>query len=465
MPIDSLMLDPMLSPYKKMVQECKDANMSGEDFDIMCQILARMEELAQKHNDMAAFSMEMLKEDLYLKFSTHYTNVLTKGSQSGDSANNSDSILLKRYLDTLRDSIKKIKEEKQNAIERARSFDAKANASDQMAYFNRNMFGSATNKIKRKVFKEVDDDSKDKPNKYNNDVEVEKLFHDDLYIVPIEKAIALGEEPGMTYPRYLRLLIEKGLDKLMEGQAAERAGMAFNLRIAEALGKGTISTEMEQKKLEAFDKLAELSELKIPNSDELNITLERIDRQYSPQILKHGNIEDRWKDIIYDMFIWSLSYVSFAENIEPWSMYSSEKKRKMIIETQKTSPGIIKERLKQLKKYHDIDFYDIFKHVTFKLSVELNTIEYSQELIEFLIDKVYPECKPFNDLPKDAISILEKLYKEKKIDNPEIHLPAERMMKYYDAEYGEGRYATKFPLPIKNDSTAAPWNLDSFKYR
>ena len=38
-------------------------------------------------------------------------------------------------------------------------------------------------------------------------------------------------------------------------------------------------------------------------------------------------------------------------------------------------------------------------------------------------------------------------------------------MKCYDAEYGEGRYATKFPLPIKGDSTAAPWDWDSFSNR
>ena len=86
-------------------------------------------------------------------------------------------------------------------------------------------------------------------------------------------------------------------------------------------------------------------------------------------------------------------------------------------------------------------------------------------MIEFLIDKVYPECRPFNDLPQDAISIQERLYKEKKIYNPESHLPAEKIMKCYDAEYGEGRYATKFPLPIKGDSTAAPWDWDSFSNR
>lgn len=464
------MLDPMISPYRKMVRECKEANVSGEDFDIMCQILTRMEDLAQKHDDMTAFSMEMLKEDLYLKFSTHYTNVLIKSSQSSGSDDNSDAMLLKRYLDALRDTIKKIKEEKQKTIEMARSFDAKANASSQIDYLKQHskikLSDSLIKYKKEEAFKEIDEELKDKPNMHKNDVEVDKMFRDDLLVAPIEKAIALGEEPGMTYPRFLRLLIEKGLDKLMEeGHTAVRAGMAFRLRIAEALGKGTIATEMEHKKLEAFDKLAELSELKIPNPDELKITLERIERQYKPQIAKHGNIEDRWDDIIDDMYIWSLSYVSFAKEIQPWAMYPFEERPEMIRETQKTSPGIIKVRLKQLKKYYDMDFYDIFKHITFKLSVELYGVKYSQEMIEFLIDKVYPECRPFNDLPQDAISIQERLYKEKKIYNPESHLPAEKIMKCYDAEYGEGRYATKFPLPIKGDSTAAPWDWDSFSNR
>ena len=108
---------------------------------------------------------------------------------------------------------------------------------------------------------------------------------------------------------------------------------------------------------------------------------------------------------------------------------------------------------------------DIFKLPSFEWQVKHYTQDYSQEYVEFLIEKVYPECKPFNKLPANIILQREAMYKDKKESNPETYLIMENFKKFYDGKFGEGRFVSKFSIPEKPECNAAVWNFENFNYK
>ena len=118
-----------------------------------------------------------------------------------------------------------------------------------------------------------------------------------------------------------------------------------------------------------------------------------------------------------------------------------------------------------MKKYFDLNFPEAMSHYTMEYKVKEHLINYSQEHVEFLLDKVYPQCKPFNHLTEDNIKIRERHYDDPRENNPLGHMPAVRLMKYYDSVFGEGRVASKFDVPEIPNTKAAPWNWDSFTGR
>jgi len=208
-----------------------------------------------------------------------------------------------------------------------------------------------------------------------------------------------------------------------------------------------------EQRIELYDALAEKSSFTIPNPKELAYENQKLDRKHQPDITLWKEIEDRREDLLWQLSFWSLSYCKFAPNIKPWSMAIDP--QKAVIETQDIKPGIFKEKEKLFKKYFNISFLDIFNHPSFEWKVKHFTIDYSQEYVEFLIKKVYPECKPFNHLPKDIIS--------EKETNPETHFILDNFKKFYDEKFGEGRFESKFPTPEYPECKAAIWNFDDFK--
>ena len=171
--------------------------------------------------------------------------------------------------------------------------------------------------------------------------------------------------------------------------------------------------------------------------------------------------------LLSDLSFWSLAYCSFAPHLEPWLL--AKDSVAATIRTQKTVPGIFKQKERLLEKYYGIKFHDIFKHETFKWAVKYNYIDYSQEWLEFVIEKIYPECKPFNDLSNQLIEERASYYKKDKLSvdrqaNPERNVPAKRLSEFYDNKFGEGRYRSKFGEIDEIDTASKPWNWDTFKY-
>jgi len=476
MPLDPMMSDALLGTFKNMVQECRDKNMSGDYFEKMCEHYNRLEELTRTHDDVMAFNMQVMKEDIYIKISDCYSRLLSAQAQEQQKEiGYDDSALLTQNLNALRDAIKRIEDEKARVIEEARNYDPKKAMKDTLDFAHRNegkknglakgaFAGSGgLDLVKKEGEKNIDAELNVRPNAYNSDVEIDTLFKTELYTKPIDDMIKLGEEPGMTYPRYLRIQIEKGLDKAMEGTIAAREGMLFLLGMTEALPASPHHIECEKQKLELFDRLAAASTIHVPNSDELNFGIRRIDHRFESMKIEWDEIKSRWEDMIYDLYIWSLSYCPFAPQVQPWSL--SENPREAVIRTQKTQPGLFKQHEKLFQKYFGLGFLDIFKHPTFEWQVRHKFIGESQEFTEFLIEKIYPVCIPLQDMPSELIPERSAMFKNNKEMNPDLDKTILPMVEYYNSVFGEGRWQSKYQMPEKSKSTAAAWNWGEFRYK
>lgn len=477
MPLDKMMTDALLGPFKNMVQECRDKNMSGEHFDRMCELYNYLEELTRTHDDMIAFNMQVMKEDIYTKLSDSYARLISADAQEKQKEiGYDDSALLKQNLDAMRDVIKRNEEEKARLIEEARNYDPNKSMNDALdfAYRNEGKKGGlkkgaidnnygGIDKAKESAQKDLNAELSERPNAYNNDVEIDKLIKTELYTKPIEELIKIGEEPGMTYPRYLRIQIERGLDKAMEGSVAVREALMYRYGMTKALPGSPHHIECDKQKLELFDHLASQSKVNVPNSDELSFGMRRIDQKFEPLENEWNEIKTRWEDMIYDLSIWSLAYCPFAPQVFPWNM--SRNPREAVIRTQKTQPGLFKQHERLLQKYFGVGFYDIFKHPTFEWEVRYKFLNDSQEFIEFLIEKIYPVCIPLQDMPSELIPLRSAMFKDNKEMNPDLDKTILPMVEHYNSIFGEGRWQSKYPMPEKSKSTAAPWNWDSFKYR
>lgn len=475
MPIDPMMLNAILGAFKNMIEDCKTKNLSGSDFDKMCETYDRMEQLGNEHSDMNEYNAQLMNENLYGKFSDFYGRILiaAANAQSDDGGGYDDAAMLKQNIDALKQAIITIRKAYQDAIEQAKGQDAEANMQIGLEYLERNLdkellsAGGGIDQIKTRSKKDFDEIIKKKPKAFDNSVEVEVMSNPEVLIKLIQDVIDLGEKPGMTLPRFLRLQIETGLDKAMEGSVSTRNGLEIEKEYILSNPISPIHIQIIEEKLEKFDELANANKFKVPNSTELKYSFEDIERLHENDIQKWDQIKTRWNDLLGDLSFWSLSYCSFAPYTQPWSVALDPVAA--TIKTQNTMPGVFKEREKLFQKYFGISFYEIFKHPTFLWEVKYNYIEYSQEYVEFLIEKIYPECKPFNHLSRDLIAQKEsfcmtgKDSKDREI-NPQRHFPAERIKEWYDKKYGEGRYLLKYDPVEKYESAAKPWDLNSFKY-
>ncbi len=462
MPVDTFILDPMLGTFRTMVADCKAQNISGESFDKMCETLDRMEQLGQELDDINTFNAQLMQENLFAVFSDFYGKALSEQAQASSSSQEggyNDAALLKQSIDGLKQAIKANRDRFNETIDTAKNYDPMADRDAAFAMAKK-MGIEVTDEMREVDRQQTEQKMEETPNAYDNSVEVEVLQNPDDIIKPIQDIIDLGEQEGMTFPKFLRLQIEMGLDKAMEGAIVARQALETEKDFVLSAPVSPYHIQRIEKKIEAFDRLASAHKFNVPNWKELNFAYNDIDREFEPKIIKFDKITKMWEKLISDLSFWSLSYCSFAPNIEPWSLASNP--RDAVIETQKITPGIFKERLKLAKKYFGMDFPEILNHETFKWAVEYNYISNSQEYIKFLIEEIYPLCLPFNDLPSNIIKQKEELYHSNKEGNPQSHIPVERQKEYYDRKFGEGRYQTKYGAITKSDSNAEAWNINTF---
>ena len=430
MPIDDMMLNPMLDPFRNMAKECEEKGYSGEEMDRMMAALNKMEEMGQEMDDFGAFSAQLTSEGLQMEFSNAYSQVLAGAAQQSQSSSEGgydDAALLKTTLDALRDSVKRLREGKVEAIQEAAS---KAESAQQADVTSN---------------------------------EIDSLFNQEALIEPIEALIQYGES-GVNYPTFLRVQIEKGLDKAMEGSAVMREGLEYLKGWAEADRVNPFEIKKANEKLEAFDAMAQAQKFGVPDSIQFQLKSDQIDHHYLPAIAQWDGIRNAWERILSQLITWSYAHMSFADQIFPWSAMSNP--QPAIQRTKDTYPGEIKERLRILKENFGLEFHDIFHHETFIWQVENHLLDESQIWIEKLIHDIYPQCQPGNYLKAETVSEVERFYKEHLMANPERHKALERSQQYYDQVFGAGMYAKKFPQKADwGTRNAEPWDLSTFDAR
>ena len=464
MPIDAFILGPMLNPYEDMMKDVESRGLSNDHVDEMKRLFDRMKSLGQEHSDISAFTGICMQEDLFSKISQEYSNALqvsTAGDDGDDPVSNyDDGALLRQSIQALEGAIQRIRESQEEALRMA-DHDPKANLKAESEFASRyakehGLDLSATD-IERSQNEEIDKTLAERPNAYNNVAEVAALDNSDDLIEPIQNLIDLGKQEGMTFPRFLRLQIEQGLDKAMEGAVTTRKGMEYSLSWAKAGMNSPYHIEKADKHLRIFDDLSSKQVFGVPNATELKWALNACDYEFDQPIAVWENITDRWTTVLRNIDTWALAHCSFAEWVDPWKMLPADKKRPAIEADKATLPGIVQEKLRLLQKYHGLSFHEIFTHPTFQWAVDHHFVEYSKAYVDFLKSEVFPQCKPHQTLSSDLIQRKEAFHNEKKEANPKGHFPAVRTQEHYDQKFGEGRYVSKFGAIEPVESNAAPW--------
>jgi len=419
MPIEQSMLDTMLDTFRGMAKDCEEKGASGDAFDKMTAALNRMEELGQEMDDFNAYSAKLMTEGLQMKFSTYYGEVLgdlNKPAQDG-SGEYDDAGLLKQTLGAYRSAITRLREGKEEAKQIATT------------EFDKN--------------------------------KIDKLINDEMLIKPIQDAITFGES-GVNFPTFLREMIIKGLDKAMEGTPVLRNGMEYELGWAKATHVSPHQIDEKQEILDKFNELASKAKFKVPDSLEFELERKLIEHKFDPLHAKWEAIRRRWEYLLSDLDTWVLAHMKKAPYIQPWSLAP---KPKRAVEIDKDCiPGTFKIKEEIFKRYFGMSFHDIFKHDTFKLEVLTFRLGYSQEYLEFIIEKIYPACIPLKNLDKTLSKEGERLYDEKRMMNPEWYRIGEKVQKYFDSVFGEGMYAKEFTVAERDpEQQAKPWDFGSFK--
>lgn len=471
-----MMLDPMLGTFRTMMAEIDEKGIGGEFADDMRAALLRMEELGQEKSDFNEFNAVMMNENLMGRFSDAYGKALSAaasgGGGSGDPNDYDDAALLKQSLDALRDAIRRIKEGHHAAIDESNSYDAAEAASAAMDFAMRNKeqygLSSTTDEsllaAKEEVVAGYKADQAANPGKYSNAKEIEAMSENDTLIAGIQNVIDLGEEPGMSFPRFLRLQIECGLDKAMEGNILTRKGYVFNKGFIEANGNQPYHLAEVDEIIALYDRMAASAPFNQPDMLDFQFEREAIERKYEPQKIKYDMITNKWEQIIDYLDTWIRSHTKYAPYMDPWKMITDAAARqRAILRDKECTQGEIKVIERIFKDYFGIGFNDIWTHESFINAVNANYIGWSQEYVTFLRDKVYPECIPFQAPSAEQIAECERFWDEKKMYNPDTHKPGERSRDHYNSNFGEGRFEEKFgPAAAPNGSQASPWDLGAF---
>lgn len=421
MPVDTFMVDAMLGTFRNMLKECRDKNMSGDDFDQMDVALQRMEQLGKDLNDVGAFSGQLMQEGLFMKFSDHYGKLLASAAQQQSSGSSgiydeqSDKASLQQTINAYKDAIQRLKDSKEEA---------------------KKMFGV-----------------------HASDADV--LIKDKAIIESIQNVINLGES-GISYPNFLAEMMKQGLDKAMEGSALSRDAQVYLCDAAKATAASPFYIQKEEEKLILFDALAKASKANVPNNLQYTLGCEKIEWKHQPDINKWSKIKEAWEKTISWLDEWISSYCKFAPHIEPWAQ--SADPMEAVIESQECVPGKLRVWEKINQRYYSMSLSGLFRHESFEWDVQYHMMYWSQEYMEFLLKVVEPVCVPGAKPEAGLIVKAENFHTEKKKINPVLMEPSLRYAKYFDSYFGEGEFAKRFGMPAKIETNAAPWKWESFSF-
>jgi len=419
MPVDKTIVDAMLGTFRNMLQDCRDKNLSGDDLDAMAAVLARMEQLGIEMDDTGAYSGMLVQEGLFMKFSDHYSKLLSVAAQEAGSVNAgvydeaADKQLLQNTLHAYRDAVKRIKENKTQVKE---------------------MMG-------------------------NHAADADVLFKDKIIMDAIEPLVALGES-GVSYPEFLSQLIEKGLDKALEGPVVTGESLQYLLDAAKATAANPYSIKKEEEKLALHKKLAAASLVNVADNLQFQLGCEKIEWTYEPGARKWNKIKQGWEKTLFWLDEWVTAYCSFAPFIEPWA--AAKDPKEAVKESQDCVPGKLRTWEKINYRYFELSAGDLFHHPSFAWDAAHHWMYWSQEYVEFLVNEVLPVCIPFQQPGANLIAVAEMMHTDNRKINPNIDQPSVRYAVFFDSYFGKDEFVKRYGRAEKVKSNAAAWTGVSF---
>ncbi len=355
MPIDKTQSDAMLNTFRQMVADCKAKGYSGESFDKMCRIMEEMEALAVEMNDLALFSAKLTTEGYFVNFSNEYGRTLS--NVATESTSNTGT------------------------------YDDNALLQQTIQSYEASLKNFENHKDKELLTKALQD------------------------------VIDLGKS-GVNYPTFLRLMIEQGLDKAMEGTVLNRKYLVEDLVFAQKMIQ-PVSERKAQKILHKYDEIAAQSKLHIPNTIVFNLERFKIESDSEADMKRYNHIMHLWQTSFFDLHWWIDAYTKFAPTDERYAGQNDTETKKNIERIKNINPGKIKATLDILEKNYQLQFNDIFKHENFDAEYRSNRFNYTEEYVKFIKEDIFPQCIPLKHAEKALIDKAESLYNKALIKSEE----------------------------------------------
>ncbi len=351
MPIDKTYSDAMLGTFRNMMQECRDKKMSGKAFDTMSDAMDRMEAFALEMDDVSAFTAKLTTEGLFTDFSTAYGEALAAEGQ-------------KKYA-------------------ASGTYDDNALLQQTLEAYENSL-----------------------PS-YNDHPDKDKLQ------APIREVIALGRS-GINYPSFLRLLIEKGLDKAMEGSILSREALEKDIQWAAEMYQ-PVYVRRNRALLAKFDEMATTAAFGVPDSIVFSMERFSIESAWQPEINRYDAIVWRWGRLLELVHDWIDAYTSFAPFDERYvSTRGMEETKRNIRYTKECYPGFFRVREDIFNRYFGMQWNDIFTHESLAAERNSKRNRYTDAYIAF-IQEVYPHCIPLENPSPELVARAEELHKSKQV--------------------------------------------------
>jgi hypothetical protein len=274
---------------------------------------------------------------------------------------------------------------------------------------------------------------------YENSIQRLQGIPKSEHIIPaIREVIDLGRS-GISYPVFLRICEEKGLNKAMEGSVVTREGVMLDIEMA-TLFEWPLELRKANELLERYDGLAAASPFGIPDATQFGLERIKLDWKYAPLIQLRDAINQRREILFENLHDWLDSYCEFAPYDPRWaSMTSMAVTMRNIKRCRECTPGIFKVREKIFTDYFGLTWNDIFTHESFINELKARRIWYSDESLE-LINKTYEHCNPNNNPPSELIRKAEEIHKEKRFKRPGCYQLSDDGKQLFIKVFGQEEY-------------------------
>ncbi|MCX6243907.1 MAG: hypothetical protein NTU98_04315 [Bacteroidetes bacterium] len=278
---------------------------------------------------------------------------------------------------------------------------------------------------------------------YENSIKSLKGIPKSELIIPaIQEVVDLGRS-GISYPVFLRICEEKGLNKAMEGSLVTREGIVLDIRVA-TMFEWPLELQKANELLVKYDELAGASPFGIPDSTQFGLERIKLDWKYAPDFHRRDAICQRWDNLFGYLHDWLDSYCSFAPHDPRWaSMTSMAVTMKNIKRCKECNPGIFRVKEKIFYDYFGLAWKDIFNHETFLNELKARRIWYSDESLE-LIKETWEHCRPSADPPTELIRKAEEIHSAKRFKRPGCYQLSEEGRQLFINVFGQEEYDKKY---------------------